>query len=295
MTDGFRYVEIGCRDLSRSIDFYTGLLDLTVAEPAPTEFAPVAGQQVAWLDAGPAMLKLVETGPDGALGGWINDDLQCGLRHVGFAVGSVDERAAVLRDGGATFTVEPTDAVGVARLAFFTDPDGTLLELIEGSVDYDETFAPDIAQRQAAEAPAAGAAPRLDHVAVTVADSDATLAFYRDALGFTPVGTLAHRDDPRGFRIHWLHAGDGVIEVFSFDVETTASPWMPDTEQLGIRGVGLEVADVGAVTGRLTAAGAVTPAPPGVPTTGVPAPEASGDGALVTDPDGVPLQVVPRA
>ena len=39
------------------------------------------------------------------------------------------------------FTIEPQDATGDVRLAFFLDPDGTLLELLSGPPRYHRTHA----------------------------------------------------------------------------------------------------------------------------------------------------------
>src|SRR5262249_34924368 len=139
---GLRHVEIGVSDLGRSAELYEGLLGLRPAEGQPAE------DGVRWLAAGPALLKLVEV-PDGDAGGYrSDDDLQRGMRHVGFKVGDTDLQAERLRAAGVEFTLEPLDATGDVRIAFFRDPDGTLLELIAGNVSYHRTHAPHLAERE---------------------------------------------------------------------------------------------------------------------------------------------------
>jgi catechol 2,3-dioxygenase-like lactoylglutathione lyase family enzyme len=179
------------------------------------------------------------------------------MRHFGLKVGDVFRQAERLRAAGVEFVIEPTAAVGDVNLAFFRDPDGTLLEFIDGHLSYHSVTTPELAdrERRLAEERPAGAGPVFDHVAVTVADLDATLAFYRDRLGYPVIGRLVHDQDPRGFVIDYLQAGDAVLEVFSFTAPTRPAPAAGD--RLGLRAVGL-----------------------------------AADGLPPVDPDGVPLRQV---
>ncbi|MFD0733210.1 VOC family protein [Planotetraspora mira] len=266
---GIHHVEIGVGDLDRSLDFYQGLLGLQRAEvPEPPG--------VRWLSAGSALLKLVET-VSGDLGGWINDDLQRGIRHVGFTVGDVDLQADRIRDAGIPFTLPPLDAVGGVRLAFFQDPDGTHLEIIDKHLQYHKVSSPELADREraAAEARPRTAGPSFGHVAVTVDDLDATLAFYRDTLGYQVIGQISQNQDPRGFLLTYLQAGESVLEVFTFTAPTTPSPWAPEANRHGFRHIAIAVDDVDKARARLVAAGA----------------RETVDGLLV-DADGIPLRPV---
>jgi catechol 2,3-dioxygenase-like lactoylglutathione lyase family enzyme len=277
---GFQFAEIGSSDIDRTVDFYRSLLDFAVTEDVPWPSA----KGVHWLSAGPVLLKVVETG-DGDLGGWRNDDLQRGMRHIGFKVGDVDHRAERVRDAGVAFTVEPTDAVGGVRLCFFDDPDGARLEFIDGHLTYHEIASSELADRErvAAEHRPKDAPPAFDHVATTVADLDATLAYYRDTLGYEVIGQLRHDQDPRGFLITYLQAGPGVLEVFTFTAPTSAAVSPPDDARLGLRGVGLGTGDPGAFIRRLAAHG-------GRPAGNAPD---TASGPVVVDSDGVPAQAVP--
>jgi len=249
-TEGVDYVEIGVSDLQRSLDFYRGILGFAEAE-APAR----AREGVHWLDAGSSslpggstLIALSVASPAGTapgVGGWKPDDLQKGYRHVGFKVGDVPAYAEKLRSAGVTFALEPIEAVGAVRLAFFTDPDGALLEIIDGHLTYDRTWSGELAAREAAAAAArpAQAGPALDHVALTVEDLDAALALYRDELGYELIGGLDHAFyDQRGFQIDYLQAGPSIVELFTFTAaEKQPSPWTPDPAELGIRGLGLVV------------------------------------------------------
>ncbi|MGP3971035.1 VOC family protein [Streptomyces sp. 6N223] len=229
-----RHVEIGVSDVGRSLDFYRGLLGL---HPVPAPPAP----GVHWLGTGgdQALVKLVQAAENSTLGGWSGDDLQRGLRHVGFKVGDVRRQAERLRAAGVEFTLEPLRAVGDVTIAFFRDPDGTLLEIIDGHLHYHTVYDERLAarERRAAEARPPEAGPVLDHVAVTVADRDAALALYRDRLGYPLIGRLVHDQDPRGFAIDYLQAGPAVLELFTFAAPTAPPPPGPDDRRLGLRGI----------------------------------------------------------
>lgn len=253
---GIDHVELGVTDMERSVAFYRDLLGL---RPLPGATA-----QDTWLDAGTGRIRLVATGTDPAPSGWANSNLQGGFRHVGFKEADVDARSATLRDAGVEFTIEPRDAIGDVRLSFFYDPDGTLLELVEGAIEHHDVFAPEHREAKAAGLPARGEPPHLDHVAVTVADLDAALGFWTGA-GAEPVGTLVFGDE-QGFVIHDLWAGPLTLEVFSYDVATEPSPWRADPALLGIRALGVPTADVAALVagGAREAAPDLIEAPDGV-------------------------------
>ena len=104
-------------------------------------------------------VRLVEGARDD---GWVDDDRQLGNRHLAFYVGDVDAEAARLREAGAEFTIEPQDVTGDVRLAFFLDPDGTLLELLSGPPRYHRSFAPG-GGGAAGSRRAPGAGPPRDH------------------------------------------------------------------------------------------------------------------------------------
>ncbi|MBN1679005.1 MAG: VOC family protein [Anaerolineae bacterium] len=133
---GLDHVAITVADLDRSLDFYRGLLGFRVL--GHLDFpGDERGFTITYLDAGCGVLELFsfthgETQPSG----WQPDDHHVGIRHVALRVTGLDAIAEQLACAGVSFTIEPMDAVGGVRIAFFTDPDGTLLELIEGDLIY---------------------------------------------------------------------------------------------------------------------------------------------------------------
>jgi catechol 2,3-dioxygenase-like lactoylglutathione lyase family enzyme len=117
---------------------------------------------------------------------------------------------------------------------------------------------------------------------VTVEDLDATLAFYRDALGYEAIGQLDH-GGPNGFLITYLQAGGVVLEVFTFTAPKRPNPWTPEESRLGLRTIGIGADDPDGTARLLGAVG-------GRPVDGGEAGEA---GTLLTDGDGIPLRAVP--
>lgn len=214
-------VRLGSRDLERSAAFYGDLLgfDEVTSAPGTRCFA-----------AGAVRVLVTEVGPGGDLGGWVNDDLQGGIRHFGMKVGDIDARVRDLAAAGVTVLSPPADVLGDVRIAFFLDPDGARLEFVQGNLHYQHVYAPDLAAAESLVAP--GERPRFDHVAVTVEDLPAAL----DTFGYPVIGEIRHHDDPRGFLMTYLQAGPAVLEVFSFDVPVRPRPLEVDGV-LGFQGV----------------------------------------------------------
>ena len=197
-------VVINTVDVQRSVDFYTKFLDAEVVGK------PTSSRAV--LDLLTATIELRQAAATEST--WVPDDLQKGFRHIGFKVDRVDPRAEVLRGAGTRFHLDPLDAEGGVRICFFFDPDGTLLELVEGDLQYASIVDPEgVALERALGVPSR---PRFDHIAVTVGDRASTEAFYGEHFGFRFLGTIEQPHDDRGFRIGYLKSGDTVIEVFTY-------------------------------------------------------------------------------
>jgi catechol 2,3-dioxygenase-like lactoylglutathione lyase family enzyme len=199
-------VVLNVTDVDRSVDFYTKFLDARTAGDVRSDQAI--------LDLVSATLTLRRVAPRPST--WISDDLQLGFRHVGFKVDHVDPRAEVLKAADVPFHLDPLDAEGAVRICFFYDPDGTLLEFVEGDLQYADVLDPaGVAAERALGVPER---PRFDHVAVTVHDRGRTEALYAP-LGFTFIGTIEQPKDPRGFQIGYLKGGDTVLEIFTYQAE----------------------------------------------------------------------------
>mgnify|MGYP001571831079 CR=1 FL=1 len=108
---GVHHVSINVDDLEKAIEFYVGILGLSVRDDRPN--LPVPGT---WLNAGAQQLHLVQGEAPTGLG-----------QHFALLVEDLDAVAGELRDKG--FTVGGPMPVGGARQAFITDPSGNLVEL----------------------------------------------------------------------------------------------------------------------------------------------------------------------
>jgi catechol 2,3-dioxygenase-like lactoylglutathione lyase family enzyme len=244
---GFQHVTISVSDINQSLAFYRDLLGFTVL--GRLFYRNNMGLVIDFLDMGrSAILEIFSFSSPTKPSDWIPDDLQLGLRHFGFRVNNVDAVAARLKQAGVSFTLDPFDATGGVRIAFFKDPDGTLLEIVQGSLHYHKTIT---------EIPGhdvEGNRLSFDHVTITVSDLDKALHFYHKLLGFPVLGQLFLKDE-HDFTITCLQAGTAMIELFSFAQPTIPHPWKRDETVLGLKHLGFLVDNVDSVAGRLKAAG----------------------------------------
>ena len=134
---------------------------------------------------------------------FIPNDLQLGMRHMAFTVKNTDAVTARLKKAGVEFTLDPLDATGGVRIAFFKDPDGTLCEIIQGEIDLSQYWSETSASICARQRRAGQKRIDYDHTSITVANIDKTLAFYQGILGFPVLGQLVFHDE-RGFLITYL-------------------------------------------------------------------------------------------
>ena len=215
-----RNLIVNCADVAVSVEFYTTFLDARTVGQVTADRAT--------LDLVNATIELRGTPTTPSC--WEPDDLQRGFRHLGFKVVDLDKRSKAIKQAGVRFHLDPLDAEGAVRICFFYDPDGTLLELVQGDLQYHAVH--DAAGVAAERALGAPERPRFDHVAVTVADRDTTRAFYAP-LGFGLIGTIEQPNDPRGFSIGYLKGGDTVLEVFTYTDPTRARTPEPDASGFG--------------------------------------------------------------
>ncbi len=110
---GIHHVAIMVRDTASAVEFYTGVLGLTLNGDRPE--LGVAG---AWLDVGGQQVHLVERpGPE-----------SCG-QHFAIRVADLDATIAAIRARG--IDVGEVRQIGPGRQALLNDPSGNLLELHE--------------------------------------------------------------------------------------------------------------------------------------------------------------------
>lgn len=207
-------LSINVRDLAASRMFYEKYLLAEVLEEEPSHVL---------LDLVTATLRL-QVVDEAAESAWSTDDLHRGFRHIGFKVDDTDRLFAQVEAAGVPIHLAPLNAEGGVRIAFFFDPDGTLLEFVQGDLQYHEVN--DDALVQAEYALGVPARPRFDHVAETVESFEATEAFYAP-LGFVHHGTIEQASDPRGFRIRFLKSEDSVLEIFTYETDKSPTPRTP--------------------------------------------------------------------
>ncbi len=198
-----RSVVINVTDVARSVDFYRQLLDARVVE---------SDADSAVLDVVTATLRLRRV-PAGEVSTFVADDLQAGFRHVGFKVADLQDRVVRLHAADVPFHLEPIHAEGDVWITFFSDPDGTLVELVEGPLRYHETY--DQAAVDADWALGDPDRPRFDHIGETVADLDVTRSYF-EQLGYLRMAGIHQPNDSRGFEIDFLRDGDTSLEIFTF-------------------------------------------------------------------------------
>lgn len=283
-----RDVTLHVSDSQRSLAFYRDLLGFALLEEHKTVDQPDSVTLI--LDAGNShrlRLESFTTPPRAST--WLRNDLQPGYRHLGFFVQSVDATTARLKAAGVPFTLDPLDATGGVRIAFFTDPDGILLEVLEGTLEYHEVGTAAAPTRS--DQPQAQGQGELvfDHIAITVADLHQSLHFYQEELGFEMIGQLIF-NDARGFTITYLNAGMGVLELFSFSVPTLSRPAPASGPTIGIERIGFLVDDISDLDAQIRVLGLSEITPPGEPA-GI---EDRAGHRLLTDPEGNLIEFTER-
>ena len=282
--EDFQHVTVSVSDVDKSLAFYRDLLGFPVL--GRLYYTNEIGLVIDFLDIGNnAILEIFSfanapTKPSG----FLYDDLQLGMRHMAFRVNDVDAVTERLKNAGVEFTLDPLDAIGGVRIAFFKDPDGTLVEITQGQLDYHVPGQEPLPTGLPLTGPPAGSDFVFEHVALTVADMQQSLDFYQGVLGFPLLGELLFNDE-RGFHIAYLQFGNSNLELFAFSVPTIFHTWDPDETVLGLKHIGMLVDDVDAVHDRLKAAGVRIIYPPNDAHGGVKT-------CFFADPDGNALELI---
>jgi len=125
----FDHVAITVKAMERSVAFYRDLLGFEVLGQLLLRDGTF---KIVYLRSGSACVELFEFRDNDAQTAVGVPDPVGGFKHLALQTDDVDAVAAKLKAAGTVFTVEPKDASGGVRLAFFRDPDGNLLELVSG-------------------------------------------------------------------------------------------------------------------------------------------------------------------
>jgi catechol 2,3-dioxygenase-like lactoylglutathione lyase family enzyme len=234
-------------DMDRSVDFYTSVLDFRKVsddERAGAEIEALdsvfgARVRVVRLQLGEETLQLSEflapRGRPAPVDSRSNDHW---FQHVAIIVSDMDRAFARLRQFKVQFAstgpqLLPKTIPGAAgiRAFYFRDPDGHPLEILQ--------FPPDKGAARWHQ-PTDRLFLGIDHTAIVVSDTRASLAFYRDLLGFRVAGESmnfgteqAHLNNVPGARLHItsLRAPNGPgVEFLEYLAPRDGRPF-PDGER----------------------------------------------------------------
>ena len=129
---GFEHVGMTSANLDRTIDFYCGLLGLTLALRKKSDRG-----EMAFLDTGSGMLEIACPRADISRSRDVPPH-EAGMRHLTFAFTSVDTMMERLEAAGVEILERPRPAFFtemIQRVAFVRDPDGVIVELVERADD----------------------------------------------------------------------------------------------------------------------------------------------------------------
>ena len=259
MLEGARvfHVNVNCSDLEAARRFWCDGVGFTVG----ARTTPVAPQPGASFGLDTAHWDADILVGDHGFGGGAVDSLQwlepapvlrpiehlttCGLNRLGvFVPDLAAATAAVAQHGGVVWgaPVLHDDEHATVNLAFTSDPDGTIVELIEGG------------------------GPRLMFAGITCADLAASIAWY-ERLGFTQLLRVAsERPDAAHLRIDGAVAmhevimvppgrGDVTVMLTGFDQPSVAPSARRPANALGPWRITLAVADLDVVLADLASVG----------------------------------------
>ncbi len=239
-------VGITVRDLDRSIRFYTDVLRFVVVErrdahgAAEERLRGVFGThtETAVLRLGDERIELVEfLAPRGRSMPEDSHSNDRWFQHVAIVVSDMDVAYARLREQRVqhaspvpqTLPASNPDAGGI-RAFYFQDPDGHPLEVLQ--------FPPGKGDPKW-HVPTKALFLGIDHTAIVVADTDASLAFWRDRVGLTVAGHADNHgeEQERLNNVHGAHlrittlrgaAGPGV-ELLEYLTPRTGRAMPADT------------------------------------------------------------------
>jgi len=124
---GTHHISLLTSNFASLYEFYVEMLGLRIVGGFP-------GENVIFIDAGSILIELEEVAEQSAPTGATGVRVQCGWNHIAFEVEDVDAAFKYLTSVGIHFQVAPQDfpeGAGMMRIAFFNDPDGNTIELLQ--------------------------------------------------------------------------------------------------------------------------------------------------------------------
>ena len=296
-------------DMDRSVDFYSHVLSfrkVSDVELAGSDYEHLEGvfglrMRVARMQLGNEFIELTEyLAPKGHLVPADSRSNDRWFQHIAIVTSDMDRAYAWLRQnkvsqtstGPQTLPEDIRPAAGI-RAFYFEDPDSHPLEILQ--------FPPDKGDAKWHKA-AGNLFLGIDHTAIVVSDTDASLKFYRDTLGFAVAGESEnygseqeHLANVFGVRVRITSlrasAGPG-IELLEYLAPPggRAAPIDEHSNDLVHHQTRLIGADIGDLARRLSRARYVLISPGIV---AIPKAELGFHaGLLVRDPDGHPMELV---
>lgn len=245
------------KDLKKSLAFYHDALG------ARTVFEGLIRSSmtdVVYLQIAGGMVELLHRADPGP-------DEQFGITHIAFMSDDLDADYARLIEAGHQGLVAPkTAGTGVGRLAFLSDPNGARVELIQRDVKMREGIIDHPIVKS------------FDHYSVVANDLDGAMNFYQALMGMK---TLKMMEVPaRELTMAYLHYDYDVLELLHRPTPSTG----PIFGHFALR-----VDDVAQSLQQLAAMNVpVDPTTPKRAGTGI------GNIGLISDPDGVKIELVDR-
>ena len=238
-------VSITVANMDRSIDFYSTVLffekvsDVETSGPQVERLLGVPGLRirVATMKLGAERIELTEyLAPKGRPVPADSRSNDRWFQHIAIIVNDMDQAYVWLRRQNVTH-ISPApqrlpdwnpNAAGI-RAFYFKDPDGHALEILQ--------FPPDKGDARW-QRPSDRVFLGIDHTAIVVSDTEASLKFYRDTLGLQVVGGSENHGPEQErlnnvpgarLRITTLRAAEGpAIELLEYLAPRDGRPFPPD-------------------------------------------------------------------
>jgi catechol 2,3-dioxygenase-like lactoylglutathione lyase family enzyme len=261
--EGIRHVGITVSDIDDTIAFYSKAVPYKIyrrysvpdAKFGKGLVASTGGKvEIALIETPTGFLQLMDFDPANSAIPNVRPVIGPGYTHICFQSSSKTPAIKRFIDAGLVVISRfgRPDGVDIGgygvRYAYGTDPDGIMIE------------------NESLDAPKRGEPAWVTHIANTVHDRDAMLAFYERLLGIKPHRTIEQENRPRlddvagidGLSIKggWLSVGNMDIEVWEYLRPRTPAPsGQRKLDEIGYNSIGFEVADLKATTKRLKAMG----------------------------------------
>lgn len=123
MITGMDHVAVVTSDVARAAEFYTNVLGFREVQRLETTHSGT----LIFVALGTAVLELFGGGQPREP----NAPNRVGYRHICLSVDDVDAEVARLKGRGVQFDMEPATVDAGLRIAFFHDPDGNPIELMQ--------------------------------------------------------------------------------------------------------------------------------------------------------------------